>query len=172
MEKTEARRKGIQARHDIKEDIRKQKEEIINTKMISYMHDHHCVAMYIPITDEVNILPALHWAIDHGKHVCLPVITDGRMCFSPVSDIDALQQGMYNIPEPAYDPIPLSDIDTVFVPLTSYDSDHNRTGYGKGYYDSVLCHMRSRTGIAFVEQKVDHIETESHDIALDDVICA
>ena len=58
------------------------------------------------------------------------------------------------------------------APLSSYDAENHRTGYGKGYYDSILMDCRNRIGVAFQEQEVDHIDVESHDITLDEIISA
>ena len=68
--------------------------------------------------------------------------------------------------------IPVDKIDMMIVPLSSYDSENHRTGYGKGYYDSILMDCRNRIGVAFQEQEVDHIDVESHDITLDEIISA
>ncbi|MGM9941155.1 MAG: 5-formyltetrahydrofolate cyclo-ligase, partial [Bulleidia sp.] len=163
---------GLQARKNLDPSVRKQKERIICDTMISILSAHHTIAFYYPIKDEVNIRPAIQYALHNGKTVCLPVIREGTMFFSGIRDLQSLRTGMYNIPEPAFDPIPLSEIDLVFVPLTSFDDRNNRTGYGKGYYDAVLSSMHNRIGVAFIEQKADSIETDVHDIALDGVIYA
>ena len=68
--------------------------------------------------------------------------------------------------------IPVQKIDMMIVPLSSYDSKNHRTGYGKGYYDSVLLNCSNRIGVAFQEQEVDQIDIESHDITLDEIISA
>ena len=68
--------------------------------------------------------------------------------------------------------IPVQKIDMMIVPLSSYDSKNHRTGYGKGYYDSILMDCRNRIGVAFQEQEVDLIDIETHDITLDEIISA
>ena len=66
--------------------------------------------------------------------------------------------------------IDLKSLDCMFVPLSSYDLNGNRTGYGKGYYDSILDQCKLKVGLAYHIQKVDLIEKESHDVRLDFVI--
>ena len=68
------------------------------------------------------------------------------------------------------DVIPVQEINMMIVPLSSYDSKNHRTGYGKGYYDSVLLNCRNRIGVAFQEQEVDFIDVEPHDVTLDEII--
>ena len=58
----------------------------------------------------------------------------------------------------------------MFVPLSSFDPDHNRTGYGAGYYDSVLGKCPLKIGLAYREQMVEKIDTDPWDVLLDDVI--
>lgn len=61
-------------------------------------------------------------------------------------------------------------MDLVLVPVCAFDRKGNRCGYGKGYYDTVLKDATFKIGLAFQEQEVDQIESESHDVPLDIVI--
>ena len=65
--------------------------------------------------------------------------------------------------------------DIVLVPLTAFDRNLNRIGYGKGYYDRVLrqlsAHKKILTiGIAFSFQETSIIPTNQYDYKLDCIL--
>ena len=66
--------------------------------------------------------------------------------------------------------------DVVLAPLLAFDRQGGRLGYGMGYYDRTLDHLRSRgrrplaIGIAFAAQEVDEVPTGPADVPLDGVI--
>lgn len=68
------------------------------------------------------------------------------------------------------DPVSLSEIDLVLVPMLAFDKQGCRVGYGKGFYDKFLSLCRQDTlkvGLCFFgpEEKID--DTNNFDIALD-----
>lgn len=80
----------------------------------------------------------------------------------------------WGIPEPV-DGFSVSEdqIDVVFVPLLAFDTQGNRVGYGKGFYDAFLskCKPTTRTvGLSFFEpeSKIEDVRTE--DFSLDFVV--
>ena len=126
----------------------------------------------MPVHQEVNIIATIEYALCNLKNVYLPRAKGNILQFVETDSLDALKPGAFMIGEPQGEAVAYDQIDLVFVPLTSYDLDFNRTGYGKGYYDSILSKIRCKTGIGFSEQMVDHLETEAHAIRLDTVIHA
>lgn len=67
------------------------------------------------------------------------------------------------------------DIDVVIVPLVAFDAHNNRLGYGGGNYDTFLPQLRPdaiAVGVAFMEQQVDAIPCEEHDLALQRIVTA
>lgn len=61
-------------------------------------------------------------------------------------------------------------IDLIFVPLTAYDVEGNRVGYGKGYYDRFLKDVRPdciKAGVSFFEPAEVFSDVEAHDVPLD-----
>lgn len=61
------------------------------------------------------------------------------------------------------------DIDAITVPMTAFDSQGNRLGYGGGNYDRYLPLLREDTaiiGAAFSEQQVEAVPTSPHDLPL------
>ena len=67
----------------------------------------------------------------------------------------------------------VEDIDILIVPAVAYDKDCYRLGYGGGFYDRFIEHLRDDAitiGIAFDLQVFDSIPKENHDAQLNYVI--
>ena len=63
----------------------------------------------------------------------------------------------------------------ILAPLLGFDLSGGRLGFGGGYYDATLAHLRAAGpvlagGLAFSFQKIDKIPLEPHDVKLDFVI--
>ena len=133
------------------------------------------VLFYYPIRNEVNILSLIEKSFS-GKTACLPRIEKGagEMTARRVISLNGLTVGKYGIPTPSEDS-PLIDpgeIDFVVVPLTAFDENMYRIGYGGGYYDRYLpkCINAVKCGAAYSFQKTDKIFTGNHDIKLNMIV--
>ena len=65
---------------------------------------------------------------------------------------------------------PVSMIDVVFVPLLAFDTNGNRVGYGKGFYDKFLSQCQPETikiGLSFFEAEEEIADVYQDDIRLD-----
>ena len=88
-----------------------------------------------------------------------------------LTDNTKIKKNSYNVPEPVDGlEVPDAKIDVVFVPLLAYDTQGNRVGYGKGFYDNFLSKCKPETikiGLSFFppEEKIDDV-SES-DVKLD-----
>jgi 5-formyltetrahydrofolate cyclo-ligase len=63
--------------------------------------------------------------------------------------------------------------DVVVVPGLAFTADGDRLGQGGGWYDRFLMSIRAdctTIGVGFVEQIVDALPTEPHDVRLDHVV--
>ncbi len=69
-------------------------------------------------------------------------------------------------------PPPSSQFDVIIVPIVVFDRELNRLGFGGGWYDRFLALQvkAQKIGLAYDFQQTDHIETRSHDIALDLIV--
>jgi 5-formyltetrahydrofolate cyclo-ligase len=57
------------------------------------------------------------------------------------------------------------------VPAVAYDSDGNRLGRGKGFYDRLLSRCRAiKIGVAYDFQLVEEIAAEPHDVKVDMIV--
>ena len=68
------------------------------------------------------------------------------------------------------DVVPPAKIDVVLVPLLCFDTQLQRVGYGKGFYDRFLSHCRPdclKVGLSYFPPIDEISETGRHDIKLD-----
>lgn len=71
--------------------------------------------------------------------------------------------------------VPAEALDMIVVPLVAFDHTGARLGYGGGCYDRYLPTLSPACqiiGIAFDEQRVDHVPTDTHDLPLPHIISA
>lgn len=68
-------------------------------------------------------------------------------------------------------------LDLIIVPGVAFSTSGDRLGYGKGYYDRFFNnlliaqkHHATTVALAFKEQIVPYIPTDSHDIKMDIVL--
>jgi 5-formyltetrahydrofolate cyclo-ligase len=88
-----------------------------------------------------------------------------------LTDNTKFKKNEYNIPEPVDGiEVPVSKIDVVFVPLLAFDTNGNRVGYGKGFYDKFLSQCQPETikiGLSFFEAEEEIVDVYQDDIHLD-----
>ncbi|MBF1106190.1 MAG: 5-formyltetrahydrofolate cyclo-ligase [Solobacterium sp.] len=173
MDKKIARAKGLQARALLSLKERSKKSHAVCQEVISRIHAGMIVGCYVSIKDELNTSEILKYCFANNITVCVPKVVENTLKFYKIKSNHDLVPAPFGLLEPnVTEMIPVQKIDMMIVPLSSYDSKNHRTGYGKGYYDSVLLNCRNRIGVAFQEQEVDQIDIESHDITLDEIISA
>ena len=140
------------------------------------------LAAYYPSRDELDVLPLLGALGARGVVTLLPGVPRPGLPlqFYAWRVGDALTEGRYGIPVPAracdsaHDSAdsPLTPTH-VCVPLLAWDQRGFRLGYGGGYYDRTLVELRQRNralfafGVAYEEQYMADLPTESHDQKLD-----
>ena len=67
--------------------------------------------------------------------------------------------------------VPPQDVDVVLVPGLAFDPKGQRLGYGQGFYDRLLLHMRAlRVGLAFDFQLLAEVPSFPHDLPVDCVV--
>ena len=88
-----------------------------------------------------------------------------------LTDNTKFKKNDYNIYEPVDGiEVPPSKLDVVFVPLLAYDSNGNRVGYGKGFYDKFLSQCKEdvvKIGLSFFEPEETITDVSPNDIRLD-----
>mgnify|MGYP000285960981 CR=1 FL=1 len=94
-----------------------------------------------------------------------------KMTHFLLTDNTKIKKNSYNIPEPINGiEVPSNKLNVVFVPLLAFDTNGNRVGYGKGFYDRMLSECPANTikvGLSFFEASELITDTSSEDIQLD-----
>ena len=173
LDKKIARAKGLQARALLSLKERSKKSHAVCQEVITRIHAGMVIGCYVSVKDELNTSEILKYCFANNITVCVPKVVENTLQFYKIKSNHDLVPAPFGLLEPnVTEMISVQKIDMMIVPLSSYDSKNHRTGYGKGYYDSVLLNCSNRIGVAFQEQEVDQIDIESHDITLDEIISA
>ena len=198
MDKAELRRAVIARRDALDLDVRAAKSAVICTRLVELLDRSdaaapHTVAIYAAMGSEVNPAAFAAAAAKRGWRVAYPCMlsaTDAmacgqRMCMRAVSAGDASEAPFIAHPTRAfaatgvdsdYFPIvPAKALDMIIVPLVAFDRAGARLGYGGGCYDRYLPTVAPEcliVGIAFDEQRVDHVPTDAHDLPLPNIVSA
>jgi 5-formyltetrahydrofolate cyclo-ligase len=173
LDKNIARAKGLQARALLSLKERSKKSHTVCQEVISRIHAGMIIGCYVSVKDELETSEILEFCFANNISVCVPKVVENTLRFYKIKSNHDLVPAPFGLLEPnVTEMIPVQKIDMMIVPLSSYDSKNHRTGYGKGYYDSVLGNCINKIGIAFQEQEVDQIDVEPHDVTLDEIISA
>jgi 5-formyltetrahydrofolate cyclo-ligase len=133
----------------------------------------HTIMHYWSLPDEIPTHVCIqNWGAT--KQILLPVIEGDDLIIKEYTGIENMQPDpRFNIPEPAGQPIENPEPDIIIIPGVAFDSNCNRLGRGKGFYDRFLAkHNLSSMliGVCLNEQIVPEVPTEPHDFKLDMVI--
>lgn len=198
MDKAELRRAVIARRDALDLDLRAAKSADICARLVELLGRldaaaPHTVAVYAAMGSEVDPAAFAAAAAKHGWRVAYPCMlsaTDAeacgqRMCMRAVAVDDASAAPFVDHPTRAFAAmdidssrfpiVPAEALDMVVVPLVAFDRAGARLGYGGGCYDRYLPMLSPACqiiGIAFDEQRVDHVPTDTHDQPLPHIISA
>lgn len=113
-----------------------------------------------------------------GKQVVFPRVSTGapRLRFHAVAPAD-LRPGAFGVAEPdaAAPEVSAEDIDLFVVPGLAFDRRGQRLGYGGGFYDELIAHVRGAgrgrfVGVGYDFQLVERCPAGPEDAALDCVV--
>lgn len=198
MDKAELRRAVIARRDALDLDVRAAKSAVICARLVERLGRSdpaapHTVAVYAAMGSEVNPAAFAAAAAKRGWRVAYPCMLSAidaaacgqRMCMRAVAADDASVAPFIVHPTRAFAAtdidssrfpiVPAEAFDMIVAPLVAFDQTGARLGYGGGCYDrylpmlSPVCQI---VGIAFDEQRVDHIPTDAHDLPLPNIISA
>lgn len=198
MDKAELRRAVIARRNALDLDVRAAKSAAICARLVELMDRlgaaaPHTVAVYAAMGSEVDPAAFVAAVAKRGWCVAYPCMlsaTDAmacgqRMCMRAVSAGDASEAPFIAHPTRAFAAtdvdsdhfpiVPAKALDMIIVPLVAFDRTGARLGYGGGCYDRYLPMLSPAcqiVGIAFDEQRVDHVPTDAHDLPLPHIISA
>lgn len=198
MDKAELRRAVIARRDAIDLDVRAAKSAVVCARLVELMDRlgaaaPHTVAVYAAMGSEVDPAAFAAAAVARGWRVAYPCMlsaTDAMacgqcMCMRAVSAGDASEAPFIAHPTRAFAAtdvdsdhfpiVPAKALDMIIVPLVAFDRAGARLGYGGGCYDRYLPTVAPEcliVGIAFDEQRVDHVPTDAHDLPLPHIVSA
>lgn len=140
------------------------------------------IMSYIDFRNEVKTRNLISLCFKKGKKVVVPVIIKKNgikreMAVSEIYNINTdMVYGPYGILQPSMQKLEVVNpkiLDLIVVPGIAFDIEHNRLGFGKGYYDKFLKSISSnsfKVGIAYEMQIYTKLPVESHDIKMDAII--
>ncbi|MCL4781357.1 MAG: 5-formyltetrahydrofolate cyclo-ligase, partial [Gammaproteobacteria bacterium] len=139
------------------------------------------LALYFPVSGELDCMPVIRGAWRRGRRVYLPVLSGDGLLFAPFARDSALTTNRFGIAEPACGDDELCsarDMDVIFAPLLGFDADGYRLGMGGGYYDRTLAFLAQRRhfcrphfiGLAYEFQRINAVPRQKHDVQLEAVV--
>lgn len=138
-----------------------------------WQHSFYHIFLSIEEQQEVNTDFILNILLGKDKNIVVSKsdFSTGTLTHYLLTDNTLIKKNKYQIPEPV-DGIQINSekIDVVFVPLLAFDTQGNRVGYGKGFYDRFLSGAQSETikiGLSFFEAEKPFKEVSKTDVKLD-----
>lgn len=135
------------------------------------------IGLYWPLASEIDPRPLMS-LIPTNARICLPRVMNQTLLFIEYSPSSPLRRSTLGMLEPCSGrACPVSCLDLLVMPLAGFDRHGHRIGMGGGFYDRTLAALRhcayrrpALVGLAFECQRLDAIEPELWDIALDAIV--
>lgn len=132
-----------------------------------------CLAAYVAIGSEINLLPLLQQAGKSGQKICFPRFNANRQEYEmalAAPDLASLSVGKLGIPEPATSAARINSCAAELVwlvPGIAFDRFGSRLGRGGGWYDRLLKDAQGvKIGVAFSWQLHTYLPRAPHDIPM------
>ena len=146
-----------------------------NLFSLNIFEDRQNFLLYADFRCEVKTSSIIAMLLSKGKKVFLPAV-DGNDLLIGEFSVTNTHLGKYGILEPditQQQSFPAELIDVFIVPGVAFDRRGGRIGYGKGYYDRLLCNAKKdslKIALAYDMQIVEDTFSEDCDIAMDKII--
>jgi len=163
------------------EKQRNERTRAIESRLFDFANflEARVALLYVHGENEVRTQNIIRKSFDLSKIVVLPVFDAERRKVTtlkidtPAKDLVSGPRGVAQ-PNPARcKPVPLHRIDIAIIPGLAFDEKGARIGSGKGYYDRFIPELPVTTrkvALAFEEQIISQVPTESHDKHVDIII--
>ena len=201
QQKQAARAEALARRDDIPQALREQKSASISSQLAAKLDrllgsrqgDPVTVATYAAMGSEPNPSAFASYAERRGCRVVYPcmlaaaeaaacgqrmrmrAVVAGDTSAAPFIAHPTRAFAAADIDSGRFPIVPAKALDMIVVPLVAFDRAGARLGYGGGCYDRYLSTLRPDcqiVGIAFDEQRVDHVPTDAHDLPLPNIVSA
>lgn len=179
--KGELRKKILNIRNSMPEEEAVNKSRLIIDKLTDldeYMRSR-TVFVYMSFKNEVITSALIKRMLSENKRVVIPY-TDTKNTVIIPSELKSTEEDLVLSPfgyyEPIYEKIKAvgpEEFDMIITPGVVFDKRLNRVGFGKGYYDRLLCRKRKdakAVAIAYEFQVLNEVPAEEHDIKMDMII--
>jgi 5-formyltetrahydrofolate cyclo-ligase len=137
------------------------------------------VLLYVDGENEVRTRSILKRSLAINKILVLPAFESERLK-STIYKVDVLEKDLQQGPRGMAQPnparckqVPVHKIDIAIIPGLAFDEKGGRIGLGKGYYDRLIPELPATTrkvALAFEEQIIPQVPSESHDKHVDIII--
>ena len=198
MDKAELRRAVIARRDAIGLDVRAAKSSAVCARLVELLERvdpevPRTVAVYATMGSEVDpaafavAAAARGWRVAYpcmlsaadaaacGQRMCMRAVAAGDVDTAPFIAHPTRAFTVAEIDSTRFTIVPADSLSIIIVPLVAFDQTGARLGYGGGCYDRYLPTVSASCqiiGIAFDEQRVDHVPTDAHDLPLPTIISA
>ena len=135
--------------------------------------DARHILLYYSLPDELPTHDTVvRWASEPGRTIYLPRVVGDDIEVVPYTGPDSLSDdNAFHIAEPTGPAVDASVLQAIIVPGVAFDTQCNRMGRGRGYYDRLLADSQAYTiGVAHDCQLLEHVPCQEHDRCLDCVI--
>ncbi|MFK5978462.1 MAG: 5-formyltetrahydrofolate cyclo-ligase [Rhizobiaceae bacterium] len=130
------------------------------------------ISGFFPIRSEIDPRPLMDVLRIKGARLCLPIVANKTtILFRELVRGAELTDTGFGTRGPGED-VEVLDPDILIMPLSAYDLNGGRIGYGAGHYDRAIQRLLDRNltprliGLAFECQQVSNVPMEPHDQAL------
>jgi 5-formyltetrahydrofolate cyclo-ligase len=182
-QKKALRRQILQRREALTEQERRRGTLLITERILGhqwfYLSD--CVLGFVGYGSEISTDEISMEVLRQGKHLYLPKVEGEQMQFYRVRELKELREGYKGIREPVGHTeryvcnVSGTGRTLMLMPGVAFDSQRNRMGYGKGFYDRFLAdkpELQLRTiGIGYACQMVEQVPSGEQDIRPYQIIC-
>lgn len=174
QEKKDLRRQIKELKQKVSSEDKKTKSGIIFRKIeeLNEFKTSRTVMVYWSMDDEVYTHDfVLKWQKE--KTIILPVVKGNDLELRIFTGKDNMATGQsFGINEPIGEEFDkFENIDLIIVPGIAFDSNNNRLGRGKAYYDKLLKKTKAyKVGICFDFQLIESVPVDEHDVKMDLVI--
>lgn len=174
-DKGEIRKKILKIRAELlTEDIKLWSVSICNIiRVMDIYHASDDICLYMPVRNEVDVSYLIENSRKDGKRIWLPAVRGGSMEFYRYEKETLLSEGAYGILEPENgEKLMPKESTLVVMPGAAFSEDHDRIGYGGGYYDYFLHeHPYCKTlAVCYDFQIFPQLPCDEHDIKPDIIV--
>lgn len=172
------RRQYQQLRRNLSPDQRSHLSQQAVTHLLNSVlwKQSYTIMAYLALPQELSLDAVYSCGWQLHKDMVIPISQpqDHSLLLSRLERFETLSEGAYGIrelPVNCRQPIEVENIDLCLIPGVAFDHYGNRLGFGAGYYDRFLPHLRTdavKIGVAFSLQISDiSLPTDQYDRPMD-----